>query len=106
VSQSKGGVPPIVYILLLLGLGAGGYYYYTNKQGGGAPSLSLPTADSANPPAAVSTTTSALNLPDTLSAGSSVRLDGSTSLAKFNQRLGQAFLDRYQIGRASCRERV
>jgi phosphate transport system substrate-binding protein len=94
VSQSKGGIPPIVYILLLLGLGAGGYYYYTNKQGGGVSALS-PTTDSANPPAAVSTKTPALELPDTLPAGSSVRLDGSTSLAKFNQRLGQAFLDRY-----------
>ena len=94
MSQSKGGLPPIVYILLLLGLGAGGYYYYTNKQGGGVPSLSLPTADSANPSAA-STKAPVLELPDTLPAGSSVRLDGSTSLAKFNQRLGQAFLDRY-----------
>jgi phosphate transport system substrate-binding protein len=93
VSQSKGGIPPIVYILLLLGLGAGGYYYYTSKQGGGASSL-MPT-DSANPSTAVSTATPALELPDTLPAGSSVRLDGSTSLAKFNQRLGQAFLDRY-----------
>lgn len=94
MSQSKGGIPPIVYILLLLGLGAGGYYYYTSKQGGGVPSLN-PTTNSANPPAAVSTTIPALNLPDTLPAGSSVRLDGSTSLAKFNQRLGQAFVDRY-----------
>jgi phosphate transport system substrate-binding protein len=92
VSQSKGGLPPIVYILLLLGLGAGGYYYYTHKQDGGvAPS---PTADATNPSAA-STKAPVLDLPDTLPGGSSVRLDGSTSLAKFNQRLGQAFLDRY-----------
>ena len=95
MSQSRGGLPPIVYILLLLGLGAGGYYYYTHKQGGGVPSLNLPRAGSENPPAAVSTTTPALNLPDTLPDGSSVRLDGSTSLVKFNQRLGQAFVDRY-----------
>lgn len=95
MSQSKGGLPPIVFILLLLGLGAGGYYYYTNMLGGRVPPLSLPTVDSANPSTAVSTKTPALNLPDTLPSGSSVRLDGATSLAKFNQRLGQAFLDRY-----------
>jgi phosphate transport system substrate-binding protein len=95
VSQSKGGLPPIVYILLLLGLGAGGYYYYTNKQGGGVPASILPPVDSANPPAAGSATTPALVLPRALPVGSSVRLDGSTSLAKFNQRLGQAFMDRY-----------
>jgi phosphate transport system substrate-binding protein len=95
VSQPKGGLPPIVYILLLLGLGAGGYYYYTNKQEAGVPASSLSTADLANPPAAVSTTTPILDLPRAIPAGSSVRLDGSTSLAKFNQRLGQAFLDRY-----------
>ena len=95
MSQSKGGLPLIVYILLLLGLGAGGYYSYTNQQGSGVPSSSLPTADSANPPAAGSKTTPVLDLPRALPGGSSVRLDGSTSLAKFNQRLGQAFLDRY-----------
>jgi phosphate transport system substrate-binding protein len=96
VSQPKGGLPPIVYILLLLGLGAGGYYYYTNAPGGGGIASSvLSTTDSTNSPAAVSTTAPALALPKTIPVGSSVQLDGSTSLAKFNQRLGKAFLDRY-----------
>jgi phosphate transport system substrate-binding protein len=94
VSRSNGGLSPIIYILLLLGLGGGGYYYYTNQQRGGVPS-SIPIAASVNPPAAISTTTPLLDLPRALPAGSSVRLDGSTSLAKFNQRLGQSFLNRY-----------
>ena len=94
MSQSKGRLPLIFYIFLFLGLAAGGYYFYTNKQGDGVPPSSLPTADSVNSSAA-SATTPVLDLPHAIPAGSSVRLDGSTSLAKFNQRLGKAFLDRY-----------
>jgi phosphate transport system substrate-binding protein len=94
VRRSNSGLSPIIYILLLLGFGGGGYYYYINQQRGAVPS-SVPIAASVNPPAAISTMTPLLDLPRALPAESSVRLDGSTSLANFNQRLGQAFLNRY-----------
>ncbi|WP_218080192.1 phosphate ABC transporter substrate-binding protein [Anthocerotibacter panamensis] len=90
MTQSKSGPPPIVYILALLLLGGGGYYWYTNQ--GKLPSVSLPGNSTASP---ATTTAPAIPLPDTLPAGSSVRIDGSTSLARFNKRLGEAFVKQY-----------
>ncbi|WP_287130115.1 phosphate ABC transporter substrate-binding protein [Candidatus Cyanaurora vandensis] len=93
MSQSRGGPPPIVYILLVLLLGGAGYYFYAQSGG----NLTVPTmgGTTTTPGTASAPAPTNLTLPDSLAAGSTVRLDGSTSLARFNKLLGQAFVARY-----------
>lgn len=88
MGQSKSGPPPIVYILAVLLIAGGGYYYYTN-QPKTTPSTST-TAPTQAPVAVVPTSP-----PDVLPSGTMVRIDGSTSLARFNQLVGKAFEAKY-----------
>jgi len=88
MGQTKSGPPPIVFILGALLLGGGGYYFYTQKAATGTTATAPTAAAPTTTPAANS---SPLTVPDSLPAGSSVRVDGSTSMVVLNLKLGAAF---------------
>jgi ABC-type phosphate transport system substrate-binding protein len=94
-AQTPSPATPITYLLpiFLLGvvgiLGGGGYYWYTSYKGQ-AVDRHTPAANSLPNPAA-----SPLNLPTNLPVGSQVRVDGSTSMVTFNNRMGEAFKAKY-----------
>lgn len=92
-SKAKSGPPLYVYFLLaLLLLSTGAYYLFISQKDGLGFSLFGPEKNAQSPSTATPVT---LNLPDVLPAGSSIRLDSASSLAKFNERLGQVFTKRY-----------
>jgi phosphate transport system substrate-binding protein len=86
-SKDKSGPPLYVYFLLALLLSSGAYYFFTSQNG-----LFVPEKNAQSPSTA---TPAALNLPDILPAGSSIRLESASSLVKFNDRIGQVFTKRY-----------
>jgi len=88
MAQNKSGPPPIVFILLALILGGGGFWYFTQKPG----ATPGPTGTTPSPSA---TTNSTLTAPDSLPAGATVQVDGSTSMVVFNKAMGAAFKSKY-----------
>ncbi len=112
MSNSRSGPPPIVFILALVGLLGGGYYAYSKglipgvgSSSGSSPAGATDTSPTAtmpapaNPSASSDTPTAPSGtvpaLPDSLPAGSQVRVDGSTSLVVFNKEVGAAFTQKY-----------
>lgn len=76
---------PIVFIAIFLFLAAGGYWYFLLRQP--APSENTLVPNPA-PPAA---TGAAFAPPATIPNGTTVRIDGSTSMVTFNQNLKRSF---------------
>lgn len=95
----RSGPPPIVFILLFLILAGGGVYWFLFRQKPGA----MPTAPNGGNPATLVPPVSpvpgggnASNMiafppPTTVPAGTTVRIDGSTSMVTINQNLKQGF---------------
>jgi phosphate transport system substrate-binding protein len=74
--SQKSGPPPIVFILLFLALLGGGYWWFFMR----------------NPaPTTTTTTTGAFSLPTTVASGTTVKIDGSTSMVTINQNLKNGF---------------
>lgn len=78
----KSGPPPIVFILLLFFvLGAGYWWFFMRKQ---AP-VSTPVGGN------MTTTTTPFPLPTTVARGTTVKIDGSTSMVTINKNLKNGF---------------
>ncbi|MBD2692035.1 phosphate ABC transporter substrate-binding protein [Anabaena catenula] len=73
--SQKSGPPPIVFILLFLGLLGGGYWWFFMR----------------NSASTTTTTTGAFSLPTTVASGTTVKIDGSTSMVTINQNLKNSF---------------
>jgi phosphate transport system substrate-binding protein len=73
--SQKSGPPPIVFILLFLGLLGGGYWWFFMR----------------NSASTTTTTTGAFSLPTTVASGTTVKIDGSTSMVTINQNLKNGF---------------
>jgi len=74
--SQKSGPPPIVFILLFLALLGGGYWWFFMRN----PAQTTTT-----------TTTGAFSLPTTVASGTTVKIDGSTSMVTINQNLKNGF---------------
>ena len=84
----KSGPPPIVFILLALLLLGGGYWFFFMRN----PTSSVNTADSGTPRIETSPVTSSeFTAPTTVPSGTTVRIDGSTSMVQINQNLKRGF---------------
>src|SRR4028118_291826 len=103
--MAKSGPPPIVFILLFLLLAGGGWFFFLNKppapQGGNNTPTPTP-ADGASPlPSAPPgrptppVTAPSFPLPDSVPAGTEVRIDGSTSMVIINQNLKNGFQGKF-----------
>jgi phosphate transport system substrate-binding protein len=88
----KSGPPPIVYILVFLLLAGGGYLFFFRNQPQQSqipqPGTALPNAPI--PPASI-TTGGSFSFPASVPAGTTVRIDGSTSMVTINQNLKTGF---------------
>jgi phosphate transport system substrate-binding protein len=79
----KSGPPPIVFILLFfLVLGAGYWWFFIRK----STPVSTPVGDNTT-----TTTTPAFPLPTTVASGTTVKIDGSTSMVTINKNLKNGF---------------
>ncbi|MBD2385423.1 phosphate ABC transporter substrate-binding protein [Cylindrospermum sp. FACHB-282] len=77
--SQKSGPPPIVFILLFLALLGGGYWWFFMR----SPATSPGNANSAINPA--------FPLPTSVASGTTVKIDGSTSMVTINQNLKRGF---------------
>jgi phosphate transport system substrate-binding protein len=86
--SKSSGPPPIVFILVLLGLIAGGYWYFFKREPapiGTSPVEPTDVLSTANPNYPGTTPTA------NLAAGTVVRIDGSTSMVGINENLKRGF---------------
>ncbi|MTJ07050.1 phosphate ABC transporter substrate-binding protein [Anabaena sp. UHCC 0204] len=79
--SQKSGPPPIVFILLFLGLLGGGYWWFFMRN-----PASNPISSGGD-----TTTTEAFSVPTTVASGTTVKIDGSTSMVTINQSLKNGF---------------
>lgn len=92
----RSGPPPIVFILLFLGLLGGGYFWFFQRK---PAQISNPTPTQNNPtsaptnsqPPTASTTASPFSPPSDVPNGTTVKIDGSTSMVLINEGLKAAF---------------
>ncbi|NJL10486.1 MAG: phosphate ABC transporter substrate-binding protein [Calothrix sp. SM1_7_51] len=92
----RSGPPPIVFILLLLALAGAGWWFFLRKDENPgivtSPGTNTVPGVTANPPGTVPTTNvSNFTLPTTVPSGTTVRIDGSTSMVTINENLKKAF---------------
>ena len=89
--SQRSGPPPIVFILLflrLLGSGYSGYWWFLMRN-----PASITTQPENNSPTGgtTTTTTGTFPLPTTVASGTTVKIDGSTSMVTINQNLKNGF---------------
>ena len=84
--SQRSGPPPIVFILLFLGLLGGGYWWFFMRNPAPNPTATQPESNS---PAGA--TSGAFPLPKTVASGTTVKIDGSTSMVTINQSLKNGF---------------
>lgn len=84
--SQRSGPPPIVFILLFLGLLGGGYWWFFMRNP--APTSTTTQSESNSPAGA---TSGAFPLPKTVASGTTVKIDGSTSMVTLNQNLKNGF---------------
>lgn len=95
----RGGPPPIVYILLLLGLAGGAYWFLQRKPE--TPSAVTPagvaTPQNSTPASGPTTSPTTANFPllSSVLAGTTVTIDGSTSMVLINEALKAGFSKQY-----------
>ncbi|RMG10233.1 MAG: phosphate ABC transporter substrate-binding protein [Cyanobacteria bacterium J055] len=94
MSQTRSGPPPIFYILLFLLLAGGGYWWFFLRK----PAAVTPTAGTSDATAPVPvpdgnppTATNPFPPPTNVPSGTTVRIDGSTSMVTINQNLKNTF---------------
>ncbi|MBD2438795.1 phosphate ABC transporter substrate-binding protein [Nostoc sp. FACHB-110] len=76
----KNSPPPIVFIVLFLALFVGGYWFFFKRE----PASILPVTT-------ISAGNSAFPIPSSVPSGTTVKIDGSTSMVTINQNLKKAF---------------
>ena len=91
--SQRSGPPPIVFILLFLGFLGGGYWWFFMRNPAPNPTATQPESNS---PAGETTTpttptSAAFPLPTTVASGTTVKIDGSTSMVTINQNLRKGF---------------
>lgn len=103
----RSGPPPIVFILLFLALAGAGWWFFlrggNNQNQIATPGSNTPGTTAIAPennnssPGAVPTAANTSNfpLPTTVPAGTTVRIDGSTSMVTINENLKKAFLAQF-----------
>jgi phosphate transport system substrate-binding protein len=84
--SQRSGPPPIVFILLFLGFLGGGYWWFFMRNPAPNPTATQPESNS---PAGA--TSGAFPLPKTVASGTTVKIDGSTSMVTINQNLKNGF---------------
>ncbi|MDB9437476.1 phosphate ABC transporter substrate-binding protein [Dolichospermum lemmermannii CS-548] len=86
--SQRSGPPPIVFILLFLGLLGSGYWWFFMRN-----PASITTQPENNSPTGgtTTTTTGTFPLPTTVASGTTVKIDGSTSMVTINQNLKNGF---------------
>ncbi|NCJ04942.1 extracellular solute-binding protein [Synechococcales cyanobacterium C] len=90
----RSGPPPIVYIVLAAGLAAGVYWWFFLRPGDQPQFPALPgteVSESQTP----APTPSAFPLPSSVPAGTTVSIDGSTSMVQINEALKAGFQQQY-----------
>ncbi|NER33781.1 MAG: phosphate ABC transporter substrate-binding protein [Oscillatoria sp. SIO1A7] len=97
------GPSPVIYIVIFLLLAAGGYWFFAKGQGNppdigqsdppDPPPAAPPPA--APPPTAPPPTTPQFSLPNAVAAGTTIRVDGSTSMVTINQNLKNGFQQKF-----------
>jgi phosphate transport system substrate-binding protein len=101
--MAKSGPPPIVFILLFLLLAGGGWFFFLKPPappGVNPTPSSTPPRDPVAPPVAPPTGRASpvapiFVLPDSVPAGTVVRIDGSTSMVIINQNLKNGFQGKF-----------
>jgi phosphate transport system substrate-binding protein len=90
MSQTRSGPPPIFYILIFLLLAGTGYWwFFLRKPATVTPTAGTPTAPVPN--VGTPETTNPFPIPTAVPSGTTVRIDGSTSMVGINQSLKNAF---------------
>lgn len=92
--SQKSGPPAIIFILIFLVLAAAGYYWFFMRQPASQGNVTSGTGTSVNPPTAPVTGGSASfpsPAPGSVPAGTTVRINGSTSMVLINENLKQGF---------------
>jgi phosphate transport system substrate-binding protein len=98
--SKKSGPPPIVFILTFLGLFGAGYWFFLRQPAEAPVSPTNPTPNSPNssvpgsPASGNSATTpspTSFAVPASVPSGSTVRVDGSTSMVQLNKTLQEGF---------------
>ena len=103
------GPSPVVYIIIFLLLAAGGYWFFAQNNQPDIASTSSESAPPDPPPAAPPPTaplptspptaplpnTSQFSLPNAVAAGTTIRVDGSTSMVTINQNLKNGFQQKF-----------
>lgn len=88
------GPPPIVFIMLFLILGGAGYWYFSQPKNSSQipqvnPGQTTPANPTTQPPPAQTAAT--FSFPTSVPPGTTVRIDGSTSMVTINQNLKRGF---------------
>lgn len=97
-SVKRSGPPPIVFILLLLGLLGGAYWFFFRKPSptpvGTPPGIGAPQPGATDPGATAGGAAS-FPLQPSVPAGTTVDIDGSTSMVLINEALKAGFMQQY-----------
>lgn len=78
--SQKSSPPPMVFILIFLALIGGGYWFFVIRPGNVTPPVNTPSAGN-----------STFSPPSSVPSGTTVRIDGSTSMVTINQNLKRGF---------------
>lgn len=90
--SQRSGPPPIVFILLFLGLLGGGYWWFFMRNPASTPTTTTTQPEHNSPTGGTTTTTTGtFPLPTTVASGTTVKIDGSTSMVTINQNLKNGF---------------
>ncbi len=88
--SQRTGPPPIVFILIFLGLIGGGYWWFFMRD-------TTPQVDTNNPVSQGNQPiTTAFPVPTSVPNGTTIRIDGSTSMVTINQNLKRGFESQFQ----------
>ncbi|MCL1466315.1 phosphate ABC transporter substrate-binding protein [Argonema galeatum] len=88
----KSSPPPIVFILIFLLLAGGGYWFFFMKKPAAQVNTNLPVA----PPAALPAAPAAGTAPTSVPAGTTLKIDGATSMVTINENLKRGFQAQFQ----------
>ncbi|MBH8561012.1 phosphate ABC transporter substrate-binding protein [Nostoc sp. CENA67] len=80
--KTKNSPPPIVFIILFLIVFGGGYWFFFKRQPASTVTTTSTNTTSVNP---------AFPLPNSVPSGTTVKIDGSTSMVTINQNLKRGF---------------
>lgn len=86
----RSGPPPIIFILAFLLLAGGGYWFFFMRNQQPQTVTNVPPSGSATAPQA-SGVTSTFPAPVNVASGTTIRVDGSTSMVTINQNLKNSF---------------